>query len=412
MADTNSLLGDLLVDWQLASKQQMETAITESATRDLPLGLVLTMLDIIDSETLHSAIAAQSFLRDRLINFDQTSQAMALVKKKRITFGLAMDLLGIQAASKPRNRLGDYLIESDSIGREHLKSRLNMTKTTGLNLGRVLITLADAHHDLINHALSLQEKVRIGDIDREEAIDRLYSARRCLEVITHVGHDVLESQTKLGQLLIDAGFILEKDVELALCICRDQSKPLGETLIALNWIKPQVVSKALELQKLIRQDKISVNHGLEELKKLRVQVGVSEGVPGNPEAQEERNVTFYCFLKLANVLPGLKAQAQQESKDKRQLESELEETWQELRAVFPPSSPQTRLPEDVRDLLSKCGFLSEDQQITVQRAGRTYKLFRERRLNIEQALIQFHCLQSSAAEPGQWSGTFPTLPVF
>ncbi len=408
MANTNSLLGELLVDWQLASRQQMETAVSESLNRDLPLGLVLTMLDIVDSETLHSAIAAQSFLRDQLISADQTTQAMTLVRKKHITFGLAMDLLGIQAATKPRNRLGDYLVESESLGREHIKSRLNLTKQTGLHLGRVLITLADAHHDLITHALNLQEKVRMGDITRDEAIDRLYSARRCLEVITHVGHDAIETQSRLGQLLISSGFIQDKDMELALCAAKEQNKMLGEILVELNWVKKQVIIVALEVQRLIRSEKISIYHGLQQLKNLRKRVGVSEDVPTPPEPQEERNLSFYCFLKLANVLPGSGPNAQAAEINKRAWETQLEETWQELKAA--PSSP--RLPEDVRDLLSRCGFLSEDQQVMVQRAGRTYKLFREHRMNIEQALIQFHVAQTQSSEPGQWSGTFPTLPVF
>ncbi len=408
MANTNSLLGELLVDWQLASRQQMETAVAESLNRDLPLGLVLTMLDIVDSETLHSAIAAQSFLRDQLISADQTTQAMNLVRKKHISFGLAMDLLGIQAATKPRNRLGDYLIESESLGREHIKSRLNLTKQTGLHLGRVLVTLADAHHDLITHALNLQEKVRMGDITREEAIDRLYSARRCLEVITHVGHDAIETQSRVGQLLISSGFITEKDMELALCASKEQNRMLGEILVELNWVKRQVVIVALEVQRLIRSEKISIYHGLEQLKNLRKRVGVSEGVPTQPEPQEEPNLSFYCFLKLANVLPGTALNLQAAEANKQKWETQLEETWQELKAT--PSSP--RLPEDVRDLLSRCGFLSDDQQVMVQRAGRTYKMFRERRMNIEQALIQFHVAQSQSSEPGQWSGTFPTLPVF
>lgn len=408
MANTNSLLGELLVDWQLASRQQMETAVAESLNRDLPLGLVLTMLDIVDPETLHSAIAAQSFLRDQVITAEQSSSAMSLVKKKRISFGLAMDLLGIQAATKPRNRLGDYLVESESLGRDHIKSRLNLTKQTGLHLGRVLVTLADAHHDLVNHALSLQEKVRVGDIDREEAIDRLYSARRCLEVITHVGHDVIENQSKLGNLLATAGFIEDKDIELALCVSKEQNKQLGESLIELNWVKAQVVYAALEVQKMIRTEKISINQGLEQLRRLRAQVGVSEDVPSTPEGQDERNLTFYYFLKLANVLPSPQDKSAQTVIPRDRFESQLEETWQELKAT--PRSP--RLPEDVRDLLSQCGFLSEEQQMMVQRAGRTYKLFRERQLNIEQALIQFHLAQSTSSEPGQWSGTFPSLPIF
>ncbi len=199
------------------------------------------------------------------------------------------------------------------------ESRLNLTKQTGLHLGRVLITLADAHHDLINHALNLQEKVRNHEITREEAIDRLYSARRCLEVITHVGHDAITTQSRLGQLLISSGFIQEKDMDLALCAAKRQNRMLGEILVELNWVKKQVVIVALEVQRLIRSEKISIYHGLEQLKNLRKRVGVSEDVPTAPELKEERNLSFYCFLKLANVLPGTDSNAQVASIKQRRM---------------------------------------------------------------------------------------------
>ncbi len=86
MANTNSLLGELLVDWQLASRQQMETAVSESLNRNLPLGLVLTMLDVRGLRELCTRRSRRSlFLRDHLISADQTTQAMNLVRKKHIT---------------------------------------------------------------------------------------------------------------------------------------------------------------------------------------------------------------------------------------------------------------------------------------------------------------------------------------
>ncbi|HEY9788718.1 MAG TPA: hypothetical protein V6D17_25240 [Candidatus Obscuribacterales bacterium] len=166
-------LGELLVEWELVPASAMEVALNESDKRGLPLGLVLIMHDFIDTDTLHSAIAAQSFMRDQLISAAETSRAMALVKRKHVSFGLALDLLGIESTSRPRNRLGELLVESDSISRDQIKSRLSLAKMTGLPLGRVLVSVADLHNDFIDLALNLQDRVRLGDVSRDDAVDRL-----------------------------------------------------------------------------------------------------------------------------------------------------------------------------------------------------------------------------------------------
>lgn len=411
MSTTNgiSALPDLLVKWDLVSRNDMDMALSDAQARELPLGLILTMNDYLDPETLHSAIAAQSFMRDRLITAEQTAQAMALVKRKRVSFGLALDLLGIESTSRPRNRLGDLLIESDAMERDLIKSRLNLAKATNLPIGRVLITVKDVQNDLVDLALNLQMRVRSGDIERDEAVDRLYSARRCIEVITNVGVGTLEQRTKIGKLLLGAGLVDEAGIERALGFAAERGQMIGQAMISLGLVRKEVLDAGLVAQKLIREGTMSFEHAIEQLKTLK-----RSGKPEQLLAEPVNPISFYCFLKLTNLVPGtLKDLPPQEvKKQKRVMESQLEKTWQDLKQVFPSTlTPSDRLPDDVRELLTNCGFTTEQDLVSAQRAGRTYKLFRERRLSLEEALIQFQYQQQESAEPGMWTGTFPSLPA-
>ncbi len=263
-------IGELLVQWQLVSDKDRNAALTDARKLSLPFGLALRLQGSVDLELLHNAVTAQALLRDSVILPQHAREAMAVVIRKRIQFALALDLLGIEVGSKKRCRLGELLQESDTLNRDLLKSRLQYAKATGLPLGRVVFNLADVPKDVIDVALKVQAQVRAGAITREEAIDQLYSARRCNTVISNVSHSLMEQRTQLGQLLSMAGLISEKDVEYALIMSSAEGKALGEALTSLNLIKPYEVHAALEVQHMIRSNKISFNQGLNQLKKAFV----------------------------------------------------------------------------------------------------------------------------------------------
>ena len=414
MTNNNCLLGQLLVDWQLATKEEIENSVRESQLRDVPLGLTLIIRDAIESEVLHSAIAAQSFLRDQLITDDLATHAMLLVKKKRVPFGLAMDLLRVEPAVRPRNRLGDLLIESETIDRKTIKSRLALSKATGVNLGRVLSMFGDVTNDLIKTALDLQKKIRAEEVDRDEAIDGLYSQRRCRDVIARVSRESLENQSKLGQLMTQSGIATHKDIVFAMCVSKEQGLPLGEALVAMNCATPQEINAALEIQNLIRLEKISVNNGIERLKRMSGSaLALDAGTTGEKQ-NNKTEISFHSFLKLLEVIPQVfesNAWSPEYSQNRRILDMQLEETWQELTLALLPPKSSPILPDDVRDMLCRNGFLTDSQQMTAQRAAFVYKLLRERRASIDQALVQFRCLESFNADPGSWTGTFPALPT-
>lgn len=409
-------IGELLVQWQLVSDKDRNAALTDARKLSLPFGLALRLHDAVDLELLHNAVTAQALLRDSVILPQHAREAMAVVIRKRIQFALALDLLGIDVGSKKRCRLGELLQESDTLNRDLLKSRLQCAKATGLPLGRVVFNLADVPKDIIDVALKVQAQVRAGAITREEAIDQLYSARRCNTVISNVSQSLMEQRTQLGQLLSMAGLISEKDVEYALIMSSAEGKALGEALTSLRLIKPYEVHAALEVQHMIRANKISFNQGLNQLKKL-LSGGEDEndrtGTLHQMPAMDKSTVSFSSFLKLTNCIPkGGDPKNAKQVEQKPALEKQLDDTWQELRTgFFLTLPPDERIHPDVKELLQRSGFLTDKQMNSVQRAAMAYKFFRDDRLNIEQALIQFHRMQEEDADVSSWNGPFPHLKV-
>lgn len=408
-------IGELLVQWQLVSEKDRNAALTDARKLSLPLGLALRLHGAVDLELLHNAVTAQALLRDSVILPQHARDAMAVVIRKRIQFNLALDLLGIEVGSKKRCRLGELLTESETLNRDLLKSRLACAKATGLPLGRVVCNLADVPKDVIDIALKVQSQVRAGTMSREEAINQLYSARRNNAVISNVSHSLMEQRTQLGQLLSMAGLISEKDVEYALIMSSAEGKFLGEALTSLNLIKPYEVHAALEVQHMIRSNKISFNQGLNQLKKLLSSNKDDEDRTGTLHqmpAMEKSTVTFSSFLKLTNCVPKNDGRKSQSDVQKPGLDSQLDETWQELRTnFFFAAPPDDRIHPDVKEILQRSGFLTDKQMSSVQRAAMAYRFFRDDRLTIEQALIQYHRMQEEEANPGTWAGAFPQLNV-
>jgi hypothetical protein len=123
-------------------------------------------------------------------------------------------------------------------------------------------------------------------------------------------------------------------------------------------------------------------------------------------------MSFYRYLKLTRALPDviLRGGVNHDPATQEAVQSEMEMTWQELRAVSPLAEPVVpSLPEDVRSLLQRCGFISDEQLVVAQRAAYTYKLVLDQVLSIEQSLIEFHRLKMEEVQPKDWTGTFPNL---
>ena len=98
----------------------------------------------------------------------------------------------------------------------------------------------------------------------ESTLDILYLEEQLLSIsfVCEPGH-----VAKIGQLFLEAGIIIEADLELCLSMSKTQEIPIGQILVRHKQFDPEVVLFALRMQTFVRTGKISFKGAVDKLQK-------------------------------------------------------------------------------------------------------------------------------------------------
>ena len=171
-------------------------------------------------------------------------------------------------------KLGELLVAAGLISRRDVDGHLTLAKFMGLPLGNLLVREKKLSADLLKVAIRLQTLISDGMISLE------LSCRAMRDVVRgNVAFDeILESidsysesvrSCRLGELLIDAGFISEVALGRALVTSVECQKPLGQTLIQQGTLTPEVVGAALFAQGNVRAHVIDYKAAVAQLKEVQ-----------------------------------------------------------------------------------------------------------------------------------------------
>lgn len=402
-------LGDMMIDLELVTPEEIRLALLGCKQTGLPLGLQLIIQDTLDFDTLRLLVIAQSFIRDDAITLESARKAIALSRKKAVPLKIALDFLRCPFNPVLKNRLGNLLVESLLVDHKLIKQRLAVSTMTGLPLGKVLVASRDLTPNIIEKVTDLQSLIRSKRLTREMAIEEVLTATKNQE---ENSGDYKPSQAcLLGDLLIDSGITSQEDIDAALAKGRSDNQRLGEAMVALNIAAQDVINLSLELQQLVRAKKFSHVYAADVL--ARATSGHYR--PKRADSLELRTlISFEQFLRLVRIIDGSgRITLEQDGQLKKQptVDNFDDETW--VRLVAMPKEAQNFarvVPPDVQKCLEKNGFVSPEQQLSVARAARQFKLLRERAITLEQALVCYHKAQIDEEGLQEWSGTFPALP--
>ncbi|MCC7532063.1 MAG: hypothetical protein IT342_26405 [Candidatus Melainabacteria bacterium] len=403
-------LGELIVASGLASEEQLNLGLLGTVETGLPLGLQLILQNILDFDCLHGLVTAQSLVRDEYVTRETAAKAVALAKRKAIALNLALDLLGIYVDNPMKNRLGSLLVDGDIVDRAVLKSRLKVSRATCLPLGKVFIAGGDLETAIIDKAIHVQKLLRTGEMEREEAIDSIISSKSSIQAAhkTEEGLEILK--TRLGTLFVQVGLVSFEDVERAAEEANRMQVRIGEALLAMHFISSESLDIVLEVQRLVRAKRFSREHGIAMLRRIHA----TDTFPcTSADGQKEHApISFLNFLRLARLVDasGRNILSQTGVYRSHGVSGMIEDTWN----VFTQSFEEDRvmkeiIPRDVAECLSENGFITLEQQLSVARAAKEYKMHRDRISNIEQALVKYHAAILDGKAISSWSGTFPAI---
>lgn len=168
-----------------------------------------------------------------------------------------------QTSKEKQTLIGDLLVRSGLIERRDLSNGLKIASQSGLPIGQVLTVNGLVSQEELMAGLRLQALIRERLIPEPQALcalKRLRGEGLTLEqALEQQGwkSDYHNFTQNLGKLLIDAGTVNEKQLQVALAACNSSGLPLGRVLVLQSAISEFVAYAALTAQTLLRDNKIA-----------------------------------------------------------------------------------------------------------------------------------------------------------
>ncbi|MBU6451829.1 MAG: hypothetical protein KGS72_08640 [Cyanobacteria bacterium REEB67] len=414
-------LGNLLSHFDLLDETEVERALGVASETGLPVGKVLVILERISNPTLKAVLEAQWMLKDDLLTLDQAKAAMELVKRNGWNFSDALVAIEVDAYATKGARLGELLVAAGQMIEDDVDTFLKVSNQSLLPLGRVLILLERMHEPGLDIVLKMQREIRLGHIDAGEGAIRL---RTALEEAIKAGGEADDNEysfsamrereeaeknkngaskktdltnvdsMKLGELLVAAGLISEKEVDIALDIAIANNKMIGEVLTEHSWIEEDILDQALTMQTEARNKRMTYQDVVE---RLRSQV-VTGTYPIHDSKTNlagptvfERNLTLYEFLRLTGYMTPAK------------LSSVITTVSQKPKILAEiASNPEQGLKQAIKQAVQDSGRFSvllmktiPEERDVVTAAHNLQKQVNQGTLKLDRSILEFTLLRSS-----------------
>jgi hypothetical protein len=205
-------------------------------------------------------------------------------------------------------RFGDLLVKLNLLSEQDLHDALMVAPQFGLPIGRTLVLSGKLTESELEVAIELQTLINQKGWTIEQAEKVAYEVKSGLTpsiALKNGGVDLATEKTTLGQLLLEAHLITNEQLDQAQKSSYRMGMQLGRVLVLNGAINHQTLAKALNVQGLLRDRKLSMQQALEMLTSDLPKTIAMEAHQLKP-APAHKSVRFSEFL----VLSGLLSEAQ------------------------------------------------------------------------------------------------------
>jgi len=172
-------------------------------------------------------------------------------------------------------KLGELLITAGLLTTEELNTAIKLASETSLPIGKVLTMGGKITDNALHGAIQAQSMLKDKHLDADVAIAALKVIAdknvTLNEALQNLGaSEKREGRTvKLGEILVAAGLVNERDVKEALRSSEETGLPLGRILVLTKNLSEEMVSSALTAQVLVRDGKVTLEQAIDGLKAAR-----------------------------------------------------------------------------------------------------------------------------------------------
>lgn len=169
LTSRNTRLGDLLVDAEIISSEDLEEATFRSQYLGLPLGRTLFLAGLVSSTILDTAVNAQRFVREGKL---ERTDAVHAIRRSFIRQELDPDSMRTGShiySSTQRIKLGELLSLAGILSESQIDYAVELGLVNNLPVGKVLADLGLITDKTLEEALLLQVMVAEGSLSPQEA---------------------------------------------------------------------------------------------------------------------------------------------------------------------------------------------------------------------------------------------------
>ena len=396
------LLGDLAVQLEAVSSEQVIQSLAISSDTGLPLGRVLVLSGLITENDLSNLILCQSLLREDLVQLEQVRNAFLRVRgsSRRLEDAL-LELGWERSLEKQLSPLGELLVSSAVITESQLDTYLRQQERVRLPLGRMLVSAGVMTDAFLSTALNVQMMIRQKRLSREEAVDVLVEARKRQLAQSNVPRaknfyeQPVLNVPKLGELLVLSGLLSERKLLEALELSIIGRKSIGEILLEKRYLTKAQLDNILLLQSSLAEGIIKLPQLKSVLRRLEDGFSLSDAIGQATEqvgadTGEARVLTFFEFLKSLDHTSGTNIDQAFEMAKKNQ------------RLVKQALLISGMLDEPTIELMEQCYALYEDRRYSFDAASTLFEYSRRRGISVAEALEELRWLKKPpciAVEP-------------
>jgi hypothetical protein len=273
-ANSTARLGELLVEAQLISNEDLEDVTRTRDETGLPLGRIVVLTKLLSEELLAAALTAQVLLRDGKVTKEQVIEGLKLARKKRVSLETALADQGVfRPPVRQAIKLGDLLVLAELIMENDLMTALELSLVRQVPVGRILLQSGLITPPVLEAALELQEMVRNGALNSLQAayaLRQIATQRFSLpQALAELGTKDGEGTVRLGDILKAAGIVSENDIRRAIELSAKSSALVGKMLVAAGMLDESMLYAALRCQFLIRDGSLSLDQAISALKRCQ-----------------------------------------------------------------------------------------------------------------------------------------------
>ena len=260
-------LGELLLNAQYVTPQQLSVALAQHEKTDLPLGRVLVLSGVLTEGLLTTAINAQILVRDHKLDRAQAIESLTQAKIRQIPIEMAAREKGFyELPNRTLPRLGELLTVAEIINDTQLANALEISLARKQPVGAVLTESGLVKREILESALVVQKMIGEGTVKVAEAKSILLAVshgQRLEEALRRFEQLKLEVKTGVPPLVTMLklfGCVDDVDVIKAFSVAQNDTQVISQVLLVGGAVNEETLTRAQGCCQLIESGRLTMEH--------------------------------------------------------------------------------------------------------------------------------------------------------